>query len=156
MAGSATGMVVGGVQGLLLLRRSQVRVRRWLAASVVALLLVHALGDMLPDSVALPLMLALGGLMLGGAQWWGSRWPARVGLVWTAVSTLSWAISFWLAYRIGHTTGDWRTEHLLVGAAVGIGLGIATATLWLWTPLRESSGWARLEVGRKPHAHDTS
>jgi hypothetical protein len=140
-AGLGTGVLVGGLQAWLL-RRVGLRAGRWLLGSTVALFLVHALGDMLPDSLALPLMVLLGGWLLGLGQWWAASWPVRVGLAWTAINGIIWAVTLWVGYEAGHAMDDWRAEHLIVAAAVGAGIGAATAAMWLWPPV--------LETVRKP------
>lgn len=141
--GLATGVLVGGLQGWLL-RRAGLRGWRWLAGSTVALFLVHAFGDMLPDSAALPLMVLLGGWLLGLRQWWAASWPVRVGMAWTASNGIIWAVSLWAGYHAGHVQDDWRAEHLFVATAVGVGMGAATAAMWLWPPVLET---ARHTVG---------
>jgi hypothetical protein len=138
IAGLGTGVLVGGLQAWLL-RRFGLRAWRWLLGSTVALFFVHALGDMLPDSLALPLMVLLGGWLLGLGQWWATSWPVRVGLVWTAVNGIIWAVTFWVGYQAGHAQNDWRAEHLIVAAAVGVGIGAATAGMWLWPPVLETA-----------------
>ncbi len=149
--GLATGAVVGGLQAWLL-RRSGLGAWRWQAGSAAALFLSHAFGDMLPDSVALPLMVVLGGLLLGLAQWWAAAWPVRVGLVWTAVTGISWAAALWAGYQAGYTQGDWRAEHLIVAAAVGTGVGACTAATWLWPPVFGTARRAIPKVTGRDHA----
>src|SRR4029453_6410055 len=138
--GVATGLLVGGLQALLL-RRSGLRAWRWILGTTVALLVAHTFGDMLPDAVGWPLMAGLGGLLLGLGQWWAARWPAKAGVIWTAVSGVGWASSMWLSYQAVNAPEDWRTEHLIVAAAVGFTVGACTAAMWRWLPLR--SGQAR-------------
>ncbi|MDR6685798.1 NhaP-type Na+/H+ or K+/H+ antiporter [Arthrobacter sp. 1088] len=133
--GVATGLLVGGLQAVLL-RRSGLRAWRWILGATVSLLVAHSFGDMLPDAVGWPLMAGLGGLVLGLGQWWAARWSAKVGIIWTAVTGVAWAVSMWLSYQTGNTPEDWRTEHLVVAAAVGIAVGACTAAMWRWLPLR--------------------
>lgn len=136
--GLGTGVLVGSLQAWLLLR-SGLSAWRWLLGSAVALFVVHALGDMLPDSVALPLMMVLGGWLLGLAQWWATGWPVRVGLVWTAVTGIVWAATFWAGVQLGYIQEDWRAAHVIVAAVVGTGVGASTAGMLLWPPVRQTA-----------------
>lgn len=157
--GLATGVLVGGLQAWLL-RRVGLRAWRWLLGSAVALFLVHAFGDMLPDSLSLPLMVLLGGWLLGLAQWWATSWPVRVGLVWTAVTGIIWAVTLWAGYQAGQIQDDWRAEHLIVSATVGGGVGAATAAMWLWRPVLETASSSPSpdfsQAIRKTSAHRSS
>lgn len=65
--GLATGILVGLGQTLLL-RMIGRATWRWAAGTTAALWLIHTIGDVFPDGAALPLMTALGGFILGGAQ----------------------------------------------------------------------------------------
>ncbi|BCW51116.1 hypothetical protein StoSoilB13_34580 (plasmid) [Arthrobacter sp. StoSoilB13] len=139
--GIATGLLVGGLQAVLL-RRSGLRAWRWILGATVSLLAAHSFGDMLPDAVGWPLMAGLGGLVLGLGQWWAARWSAKVGIIWTAVTGVAWAVSMRLSYQAGNAPEDWLTEHLVVAAVVGISMGACTAAMWRWLPLRSEQAGA--------------
>ncbi|MDP9996788.1 MULTISPECIES: hypothetical protein [Pseudarthrobacter] len=128
--GLGTGILVG-ISQRYLIRKIIPNSWRWSAVSTFALWLIHAVGDTFPDSVALPLIFNLGGLVIGALQWWAVRWPARYGLTWLAASALSWSVGLWLC-RVLVSGGDWRTEHLVTGLLGGLVIGVVTAGAWLW------------------------
>ncbi len=128
--GLGTGILVG-ISQRYLMRKIIPNSWRWAAVSILALWLIHAVGDTFPDSVALPVMFNLGGLVIGGLQWWAVRWPARYGLTWLAASALSWSAGLWLS-RVLVSGADWRTEHVVTGLLGGLVTGVVTAGAWLW------------------------
>ncbi|WP_415853614.1 hypothetical protein [Sinomonas sp. G460-2] len=144
--GGATGLVVGGLQAFLL-RRAGRSGGRWLALTVLALFLGHAVADVLPDAYGLPVVATMGGFALGAAQWLAADWPLRIGSAWMAVTGTAWAVAMWAAYEAGRTMPDWRIEHLIIGGAVGVSLGASTAALWLWRPIRETASAGRPRQG---------
>jgi hypothetical protein len=133
--GGATGVLIGVAQ-MLLLRMIGRATWRWAAGTAIALLLIHIIGDVLPDGVALPLMTLAGGVILGGAQWWALRWPRRQGLLWLVGTAAPWSVGIQLGNQLA-AGADWRTEHLIIGVWTGVLLGAATGVMWLW---RLSSG----------------
>jgi hypothetical protein len=145
-AGGITGAIINGLgTGLLvgisqryLMRRTSPGSWRWAACTVVALWVIHVVGDTFPDSLALPLMFVLGGLVLGCLQWWAVRWPPGYGLTWLAASAISWSSGLWLS-RIFTTGTDWRTEHVVTGLLAGVFIGVMTAVAWLWMLLDQVS-----------------
>lgn len=135
--GVATGALVGFSQ-MLLLRIIGRGTWRWAAGTGVMLWLIHTIGDVFPDSAALPLVTVLGGVLLGGAQWWAQGWPLRHGLIWLAGTAVPWAVGIHLGLQL--TVGaDWRTEHIIVGLLTGILLGAVTGLIWLWRLSNQSS-----------------
>lgn len=134
--GLPTGILVG-ISQMLVLRMSGLRSWRWTAGTAVALWLIHTIGDVFPDSMALPAMVLLGGLLLAGLQWWALRWSPRRGLPWLVATGVSWSLGMWLGLQLAGGSG-WRTEHVLAGLVTGLLLGLATAALWLWMLTRPS------------------
>lgn len=128
--GLGTGLLVGLSQGHLI-RRICPGSWRWATATVVALWAIHTVFDTFPDRLALPLLLVLGGLVLGCLQWGAVRWPPAYGLTWLAVSAISWSVGLWLSRRITIGT-DWRTEHIITGLVAGLLIGAMTGAAWLW------------------------
>lgn len=127
------GMLTGALVGLgqmFLLRTAGLSSWRWAAGTAVALWLIHTVGDVLTDPLATPLMVLLGGFLLGGLQWWALQWPPRQGLPWLIGNTVAWSLGMWLS-RLSGDRLDWRAEHVLVGVVTGLLLGLATALLWL-------------------------
>lgn len=73
-----------GFSQMLLLRIIGRGTWRWAAGTGVMLWLIHTIGDVFPDSAAMPLITVLGGVLLG-AQWWAQGWPLRHGLILTGI-----------------------------------------------------------------------
>lgn len=128
--GLGTGILIGAVQ-LLVLRRAVHVSWRWIAASAAAFLLIHAVGDVFPDSLVMPVEMLPGGLLLGGLQWWALRFQLRQGLWWTACTTVSWAVGLLLGMTVTAGMADWRMEHILVGLFAGATVGMGCGLFWL-------------------------
>lgn len=128
--GLATGIIVGVGQKFLM-QVIGVISWRWAVNTAVALWLIHTVCDVFPDSLAQPLMTFLGGLLIGGVQWWALRMPARYGTYWLMATAFSWTAGMWLSGLVS-AGSDWRTEHLMSGLWVGLLLGVATASVWFW------------------------
>ncbi|UZX01339.1 hypothetical protein F8G81_00925 [Arthrobacter sp. CDRTa11] len=128
--GLATGIVVG-VGQMLLLRLTDRSSWRWAVGTAAALLLIHIIGDVFPDSFSVLLMAVFGGLLLAGGQWWALRLPLRDGLLWVGGSAVAWAVALLLGLQL--TAGaDWRIEHTVVGVLTGLLVGAVTASIWAW------------------------
>lgn len=127
--GLPAGILVGLSQ-MFVLRVAGVRSWRWVAGTAVALWLTHTVGDVFPDPLGIPLMVLLGGLLLGALQWWALRWPGRDGLLWMATTAACWSLGLWLGFLMG-AGSHWRTEHILAGLMTGLLLGVGTGVLWL-------------------------
>ena len=127
--GGLTGLVIGCCQAVLL-RRYVTGVRWWLVASGVSFVLIHALGDALPDPIALPVVQLAGGILLGLDQWLVLRsqrlpagvWIGAVGIAWLAGLTLGLTIMKPLA-------SDWQTQHVVAGLTTGVAVSVATGAL---------------------------
>lgn len=135
--GVATGALVGFSQ-MLLLRIIGRGTWRWAAGTGVVLWFIHTIGDVFPDSAALPLITVVGGVLLGGAQWWAEGWPLRHGLIWLAGTAVPWAVGIHLGLQLT-VEADWRTEHTIVGLLTGILLGTVTGLIWWWRLSNQSS-----------------
>lgn len=131
MAGTLTALLVGGIQTAILTIITS-GAWRWMLASWAALVISHTIGDMLPDPMALPVVIAVGGVMLGVAQWLALRQSVPRSPSWIAVTAIAWAAAIWLGLRITPASADWQTGHLVVGITSGSLLGIATGALWAW------------------------
>ncbi|WP_455834101.1 hypothetical protein [Pseudarthrobacter siccitolerans] len=128
--GLPNGILVG-ISQMLVLPMVGIRSWRWAAGTAVALWLIHTIGDVLPDSIAVPAMVLLGGLLLAGLQWWAIGWPPKRGLPWLLATAVSWSLGIWLGLQLAGGS-DWRTAHVLAGLVTGLLYGLATGALWLW------------------------
>jgi hypothetical protein len=143
--GLPTGILVG-ISQMLVLRVAGIRSWRWAAGTAVALWLIHTIGDVLPDSIAVPGMVLMGGLLLAGLQWWALQWSPKRGLPWLVAAAFSWALGIWLGLQLAGDSG-WRTEHVFAGLLTGLLYGLATAALWLRMFAR-SNGLAEAPEGK--------
>ncbi len=141
--GALTGAVVGSLQGLLL-RRYFTGVGRWVAVSVVALGLTHALGDALPDPILLPTIIVLGGLFLGVANSLALAKSGARQILWILAIALAWSVGLTVGLALSDTLGSsWQVAHVVAGLATGVTVSITTAVLFIQSfPL----------LGRTPHA----
>jgi hypothetical protein len=134
--GLLTGILVG-ISQMLVLRMAGIRSWRWAAGTAVALWLTHSIGDVFPDSMAVPVMVLLGGLLLAGLQSWALRWSPRHGLPWLVVTAVSWSLGVGLGLQLAGGS-DWRTAHVLAGLVAGLLYGLTTGALWLWMLTRSN------------------
>jgi len=137
MQGFFSGLIVGFLQWLVL-RRQVARAGRWVLWTAVGLGVVHAFGDALPDAVSLPTIGLVGGLALGGAQWFMLRHIYDKAWLWPITTAVSWAVGINIGLVIIRAMGlldlpwTWEvgaTGHGIVGLAVGIVGGLATGVL---------------------------
>ena len=137
MQGVLSGIVAGFLQWLVL-RRHIVGAGRWVLWTAIGLGIVHAFGDALPDPVALPIIGLVGGLALGGAQWFMLRHIFDKAWLWPITTAVSWAVGINIGLVIIGAMGlldlPWTPEvgatgHGIVGLAVGIVGGLATGVL---------------------------
>ncbi|WP_457964765.1 hypothetical protein M1E17_00805 [Arthrobacter sp. D1-29] len=124
---------------MLLLRLIARSTWRWAVGTAVALLLIHIIGDVFPDTFSVPLMAVFGGFLLAGSQWWALRMPLRDGLLWVAGSAVAWAVAVLLGVQLTAGAG-WRIEHTVVGVLTGLLVGAATASIWAWHLFGSTSG----------------
>ena len=138
MQGFLSGLVVGFLQWLVL-RRLVDRAGRWVLWTAVGLGVVHAFGDALPDPVALPIIGLVGGLALGGTQWFMLRHIFDKAWLWPITTAVSWAVGINIGLVIIEAMGlldqPWTPEvgatgHSIVGLAVGLVGGLATGVLF--------------------------
>lgn len=137
MQGFLSGLVVGFLQWLVL-RRQVGRAGRWVLWTAVGLGVVHAFGDALPDPVSLPIIGLVGGLAVGGAQWFMLRHIFDKAWLWPITIAVSWAIGINIGLVIIRAMGlldrPWTPEvgatgHGIVGLTVGLVGGLATGVL---------------------------
>ena len=134
------GCVPGAIVGLFqwpVLRQVRVHAGPWIGATAVGLGVVHAIGDALPDAIALPIIQASGGIMLGLLQWLLLRRVVPTAWWWGGTSSMGWAIGLSaglsIAYASGLMHGPWTPttgmlQHGVVGAVTGIGYGVMTGS----------------------------
>jgi hypothetical protein len=128
--GAISGLVVGTFQALLL-RMYFSRVIWWVVATVTALSLTHALGDALPDPIALPLVQALGGVLLGSCYWLALRRCGALPAPWTLATAFAWFVGLTTGLAISNALGtDWQLAHIIAALTTGLVASFTTATLF--------------------------
>jgi hypothetical protein len=131
LQGGFTGLVIGSLQALLL--RPYVKGSRWwIAASAFSLALTHAIGDALPDPIALPVVQVAGGIILGIGQWLVVRIQRLTAVVWIVAMGIAWFAGLTLGLTImKQIASDWQTQHVVAGLTTGIAVSIATGALFV-------------------------
>lgn len=146
--GVLSGLVVGATQAALL-RSWFTDLRRWIAAHVAGLALIHAIGDALPDPIALPVVQITGGLILAMMVWGVLRWSGSNGVVWVLAVAGAWSIGLTLGLGLmARTTLGWAGGHVLAGATTGLFVSGAMGVLWLRSA-RQSPGAVRTASQRQ-------
>jgi len=129
LQGGFSGLVIGSLQALML-RQYFTGVRAWIAANVFSLAIVHAIGDALPDPIALPVVQALGGIVMGISVW-RALGGQRLNLV---ICVIVMGIAWFAGLTLGLTVmkqiaKDWQTHHIVVGVTTGFAVSLATGVL---------------------------
>jgi len=129
LQGGFTGLVIGSLQALLL-RQYFRGVRGWLAASAVSLALTHAIGDALPDPLALPVVQVAGGLLLGVGQWLVLRSQRLNAVIWIGATGIAWFAGLTLGLTImKQIVSGWQTQHVVASLITGLAVSVATGAL---------------------------
>jgi len=130
--GSVGGLVIGTLQWLVL--RSWLGITwPWLAATAVAVGVMHALGDGLPSSFEWPPLAVIGGVVMAGAQWVALRGRADRTLL-GPTSGIVFALAVIVGVLVADPrSADWRTAHIVAAAVSGAVVGVVYGAALLWT-----------------------
>jgi hypothetical protein len=129
--GALTGLLIGVFQGVIL-RRYFVGVSGWIGANVAAMAAIHAVGDALPDRIALPVVQVLGALLLGVACWLAVRRNGARRGPWILATAAAWFVGLTMGLALYRQGGsDWQTGHIIVALATGVVVSITTSVLFL-------------------------
>ena len=138
--GAVSGIVVGSLQWLALRGRLS-RASQWIGTTVLGLGVIHAVGDGLPDPIAIPTVQAIGGIVLGIMQWLLLRREFSRAGWWVLASIAGWLIGLSLGLAIADAIGlmglAWTptvgiTQHGVVGVVTGIVSGLMTGGALVW------------------------
>lgn len=133
--GAVSGLVIGSLQWLVL-KSWMPNARLWIPFNVVGYGLVHALNDAVP--LSLPLILVIGGIIVGLAQTTALRHALSRPLVWVPVTGFAWFLGFQLGFAwlnvngiAGNPLAGIVTAHgtagLMIGAITGVALRLLIA-----------------------------
>ena len=140
LQGAFTGLVIGSLQALIL-HRYFTGVRLWIYASVVSLAITHAIGDALPDSIALPIIQVIGGALLGTTQWFVLKNQALNAVVWILASAIAWFAGLTLGLAVMQQVGaGWQSGHIIVGLITGVTVAAITSALLVRLVSRSQQG----------------
>lgn len=113
--GAPLGFVIGAISGLILATLQAIvlqsylpSVRRWILGNTIGFSLIHALGD----TVAFPLFLLVGGIIIGLVQYFSLRPYLRNALLWLPITAFAW----FSGLQLGVMISPENNYNLLFGA----------------------------------------